>query len=110
MLSTFHELTCLGGVRVYGRQGRVIPFAHVLGGVARANETETYSSGRYGPYSYTNSPPIIQAGAGIDIMANSRFGFRLVADLPFVPFVGNEGADIGMFRMIIGGVVPLGTK
>lgn len=109
-VSTFSDTSYLGGVRFQAHPAKVVPFVQVLAGILRTREKQTYSTGPYGPYSFSNSLPVVQPGAGMDVMVNRRFGLRVAADLPFVPYVDYEGADSSLFRVVVGGIVPLGRK
>jgi hypothetical protein len=79
-----HLYTALGGVRLFRKFGRVVPFGQVLAGVVhvRTRETPSALGGALGLEEETSTDNNlgIQPGGGVTVYLTERMGARLAAD------------------------------
>jgi opacity protein-like surface antigen len=79
-----HLYTALGGVRVFRKFGRVVPFGQVLAGVVhvRTKETPSALGAEFGleAEKSTDNNLGIQPGGGVTVYLTENMGVRLAAD------------------------------
>jgi hypothetical protein len=79
-----HQYTALGGVRLFRKFGRVVPFGQVLAGVVRVRTTETPSALGFAlgldAETLTDNNLGIQPGGGVTVYLTEWMGARVAAD------------------------------
>jgi hypothetical protein len=99
-----HLFTYLAGVRYARPMGGVIPFAQILGGMARGTgDVRVFGE----TIAETQIDPVLQIGGGLDTYFNSRVGLRVGADFRriYAAFDGNNEA-----RVTIGVVIGVWNR
>ncbi len=89
----------MGGIRFRNDRGKLVPFAQVLAGMARA-------SASYLGESENSSEFAIQPGGGVDFRVSERFGVRVQGDYRMI----NGEDSWNEFRFAVGGVLGFGSR
>jgi opacity protein-like surface antigen len=103
-----HLYTALGGVRVFRKFGRVVPFGQVLAGVVhvRTKETPSALGAELGleEETFTDNNLGIQPGGGVTVYLTERMGVRLAADYrSMIDFNNEEKNDYYNAVRVVGG-------
>jgi opacity protein-like surface antigen len=103
-----HLYTVLGGVRIFRKYGRVVPFGQVLAGVVHVRTTETPSAlgAEFGIVAekVTDNNFGIQPGGGVTVYLTENLGVRLAADYrSMIDFNSEEKNDYYNAIRVVGG-------
>jgi opacity protein-like surface antigen len=103
-----HQYTALGGVRIFRKFGRVVPFGQVLAGVVHVRTTQTPSAlGTELGFTLekaTDNNFGIQPGGGVTVYLTENLGVRLAADYrSMIDFNNEETNDYYNAIRVVGG-------
>jgi|RhiMethySRZTD1v2_1073278.scaffolds.fasta_scaffold157824_2 opacity protein-like surface antigen len=103
-----HLYTALGGVRVFRKFGRVVPFGQVLAGVVHVRTTETPSAlgAEFGlaVEKTTDNNFGIQPGGGVTVYLTENLGVRAAADYrSMIDFNSGDANDYYHALRVVGG-------
>jgi opacity protein-like surface antigen len=103
-----HLYTALGGVRIFRKFGRIVPFGQVLAGVVQVRTTETPSAlgAEFGLVTEktTDNNFGIQPGGGVTVYLTENLGVRLAADYrSMIDFNSEEKNDYYNAIRVVGG-------
>lgn len=91
--------TFMGGVRFRKEDSKMVPFAQVLAGMARAGASFLGASEDATEFA-------VQPGGGVDVRLTERFGIRVQGDYRII----TSDEHINEFRFAIGGVLGFGSR
>ena len=103
-----HLYTALGGVRIFRKFGRIVPFGQVLAGVVHVRTTET-PSGLGAELGFeveknTDNNLGIQPGGGVTVYLTENLGVRVAADYrSMIDFNSEEKNDYYNALRVVGG-------
>lgn len=110
LVSSWTDLVYLGGVRFHpASPARVVPFAQILAGALRSNQTDEYQNAQpLGTYRSSEDVFLVSIGGGLNVMMTPRFGLRFGADIRIDPVgAALQGDDTAMGRAVAGIVLAL---
>ncbi len=103
-----HLYTALGGVRIFRKFGRVVPFGQVLAGIVHVRTTETPSAlgTEFGLVTEktTDNNFGIQPGGGVTVYLTENLGVRMAADYrSMIDFNSEATTDYYHALRVVGG-------